>query len=587
MERSDDTLSRPGRPWGPRLAVAGVLAAVALAAHWPLFHRGMFVSDEELHWLRRLSEFDFALRSGQWWPRWFVNLEWGYGYPYPNFYAPGGLWLSWFCYLITRSYLWGVKGAFLIAGGLAPWGMYRFLRPGVSRPAALVGALLFGLAPYHTLNIFVRGNLAEYLAMGLFPWVLWGLSRLTRRNCAKDIFLAAVLICLYQLSHNLSALFGSLIFGFWVIARPPGRVTLRMIVAMGFGTLMGAIYWLPAAWDAQDVQIREVATQIVAADHTIYPWQLIDPRWGWGYSVPGPTDEISLQIGLVQFGLLIFAMLALFSQRFPRSEIFWIVLAGVLLLIVMPWAAPLWRLPVLELIQFPWRLLAWIAVAVAIVGASVIDAWPHCRRMAVAIPLIVLSLFPLAYVRGEFWRDVNVYHFTPEFTRQYVHTNTTAGEYLPRLVQEPPARPAAVIPYPINNPVQLAPIEISPFFRVVDVEAEEPTLIAWDVYSFPNWTLTIDGEVTGMRGVRPDGVLLTPCPAGMHRLGLAWAPTSVHRLAAAISALTLLGLLVSVLLSERWGRGQMSPRRSEGLPCQAGATVAQMDATECTGGTGR
>ncbi|MBN1476236.1 glycosyltransferase family 39 protein [Candidatus Sumerlaeota bacterium] len=535
-----------------RLAVGFSLGAVALAAHWPLFHAGLFVSDEELHWLRRLSEFDFTIHQGQWWPRWFPNLEWGHGYPYPNFYAPGGLWVSWFFLLLSASYLTGVKAAFLFAGLLAPFGMYRWLRPRVSRMAAVAGALLYLLAPYHLLNIFVRGNLAEYLAMGLFPWVLWGFERLAAKQKAKDIALASVLLCLFQLTHTLSALFGTGFLVGWLllrllVQRPSQSVLISSAVTLGVGTLLGAIYWLPALWDARYVRVATLAEQIVAADHVIYPWQLLDPRWGWGYSVPGPADQISLQMGLPQFAAVVLALGALWRGRGDRKSLLvWTILFIALILLLMPISVPLWQLPLMRMIQFPWRLLAWVAVAAAALGAMGLDAWGFRGKVIWAI-VIVICLTTLVFARAEFFREVNNINFIPEVTREHFRGNTGEDDYLPKWVLEKPGVPSL---WRLLSRDPQAEIEFQGdeyFDRRWVIVSPSGGLVRYDIYRYPNWRISIDGEPIDDLTSAMDGTIVFPCPPGSHVIRIRWVATPVQCVATGISLLTALGLLFAMV----------------------------------------
>jgi hypothetical protein len=515
----------------------------------------MFESDEILHWPRRLSEFHFALSQGQWWPRWFANLEWGHGYPFPNFYAPLPLWIGELCLLTTASTILATKGAFLIAGGLATWGAYRWLRPGVSRPAAVVGALLYLLAPYHTLNIFVRGNLAEYLAMGVFPWAMWALHRLGRRTSACDLALAALCVGAYQLTHTLSALFGSavlvgLILLLWLFKQSKLTTVGRQVGALAAGTLLTAIFWLPAIHDTRFVRVGEVMHQIVAADHVVEAWQLLDPTWAFGYSRPlGMVDELSMQIGFPHVAALILGVLAIYHVPAVRAKLApWLLICLALLLVMLPWAAPLWNSPVLGLIQFPWRLLAWVSLAVATVGAVAVASldWTRSRLASSIVMLICLTM--LWYCRAEFWReDIAADHFRPEITRAFIRGNTTAGEYLPRWRLEPPTHPSVWELTASSQRVPISPGEGGVFDRSWDVEAAEEVWLRWDVYRFPTWRVTIDGQSAEEIQAAADGTLLFLCAAGQHRVRIRWVATPVHRLATGISGLTLLSLLAACL----------------------------------------
>jgi hypothetical protein len=443
---------------------------------------------------------------------------------------------------------------FLFAGLLAPFGMYRWLRLHVSRPAAVAGALLYLLAPYHLLNIFVRGNLAEYLAMGLFPWVLWGFERLTSKRRAKDIALASVLLCLFQLTHTLSALFGTGFLVGWLLLRllvhrPTKKILISSAVVLIVGTLLGTIYWLPALWDARYVRVAVLAEQIVAADHVVYPWQLLDPRWGWGYSVPGPADEISMQMGLPQFAAVLLALGALWRGRGDRkSLLIWIVLFIALILLVMPISAPLWRLPLMRMIQFPWRLLAWVTVAAAALGALGLDAWGLRGKTAWAIVMLI-CLTTIVLARAEFFREVNNIHFIPEVTHEHFRGNTGEDDYLPRWVLEKPRAPSLWRLLSADPAAIIETRRDDYFDREWSVVSPSGGLMRYDVYRYPNWRVSIDGVPIDDLTSAMDGTIVFRCPPGSHVVGIRWTPTPIHRLATGISLVTALGLLLAMVNS--------------------------------------
>ena len=115
--------------------------------------------------LIRMVEFDTAVRHGSLLPAWSPDLYYGYGSPLFQFYAP-------LCYYFTEipvlagcDYPTALKItqlAALFASGLA---MYRLAVTYFSGWAACLGGVLYVVAPYRLVDIYVRHALAGALRL--------------------------------------------------------------------------------------------------------------------------------------------------------------------------------------------------------------------------------------------------------------------------------------------------------------------------------------------------------------------------------------------------------------------------------------
>ena len=100
--------------------------------------------------------------------------------------------------------------------------------------------------------------------------------------------------------------------------------------------------------------------------HFVQIGQYFSPFWGFGYSddPTGANDGMSFQVGLL---VLVLSIVGLFIP-WSRARVRWLAsyLGGTtlaLLVLMSPWALGLWEaVPALAVIQFPWRLLALVAL---------------------------------------------------------------------------------------------------------------------------------------------------------------------------------------------------------------------------------
>src|SRR4030042_2416285 len=150
------------------------LALIALVGLWLL--RGLLSTgfptthDGENH-LARLANLHLAVIDRNFPFRWAQNLNYKFGYPVFNFnyYLPEAF------ALIPLKLGFSIEVSLkiviilsFIAGG---FGCYLFLSQYFRRLPALIGALFYLSFPYQLVNVFVRGNVGEILAAGIFPFL--------------------------------------------------------------------------------------------------------------------------------------------------------------------------------------------------------------------------------------------------------------------------------------------------------------------------------------------------------------------------------------------------------------------------------
>jgi hypothetical protein len=405
---------------------------LALPALLPLTAPGYFFDAHDGHhsvfWL---VEFDQAVRAGALWPVWAPDHAIGFGYPLWLVYAPLAYIVAELFHLLGAGFVVAVKLTWALGFLVGAAGTYRLARRWWGPAAGLIASLAYTYAPYHLVDIYVRAALAEFTALAVFPWALLAFAALwddprPRRAAAASLALGALL-----LSHSVAlATFAPLLGGFllwqaaasWLERRTTddgGRATnegglgslvvgqrsaIWTGVALALGGLLAAIFLLPfllerryiaeASWlhDTYDFRL-----------HFVYLSQFFSSFWGFGYSIAGPADGMSFQLGLLQvIGAVVGAVGACANRksqiadgdvivrearithhaprithhaiRNPQSLVPFLVAATLLCLFAMtPAARPIWeRLPLVGSIQFPWRLLGLTTVTLALLcGAAV------------------------------------------------------------------------------------------------------------------------------------------------------------------------------------------------------------------------
>lgn len=391
-------------------------------------------ANDARHHVYFLYEYNRNVQDGIWWPRWSPDFTFGYGYPFFNIY---GL-LSHFIaevllHFLGFDYTGAIKAVFAISIVGSAATMYLFVRDWAGRRAGLISALVYTYIPYHLLNLYVRANISESMAMLWPPLILWAVRRAIRKPSWWALLCCALSYGGLMLTSNLVIVLFTPWLGIYLLvvawqksleirrleiersgaaignaqsANPPSAQSLRAFVYSlllpGFGLLAGlglsANFWIPMLLERNDVRVDQwFDGRYDFRPHFVYFQQLFSTTWGFGISLPGANDTISLQIGLAAFVLAVIGLLLAWQKRSDlRLEIgFFAFGTFASIFLALQIAAPLWDLPligsILRAAQFPWRWYSIMAVCISILAGLVV-ADPKDSDLAASHPV---SLSPL------------------------------------------------------------------------------------------------------------------------------------------------------------------------------------------------
>ncbi|WP_404713615.1 hypothetical protein [Sphingomonas sp. MMS24-J13] len=323
---------------------------------------------DDSHWINLVwsDQFTALLKQGELWPRWLPWSHDGLGAPVFYFYGPVAFWLAGL-FGLAGSGLWPslVLAAFvaLLASGI---GTYIWLRGRAPHP--LAGAAFYMIAPYHLLDFLRRGALAEFTAAALLPFVALGIARAIEGKPAVLPLAFAGLI----MSHLPLAVLAAAFLVPMLIAMERGidrRGVARVAAGLGIGAALACAYWLPALW-----------LQRFTAMETMRGAPLLQPaNWSPATYAGAP--------GLVLLGVAGLSLLPL-AASMRRDRWAWFVLGTLCLAFGL--ARPLWLLPPLDRVQFPWRILTLAEFGAAMLIAR--SRLPGPAILAAAAPPLLCSI---------------------------------------------------------------------------------------------------------------------------------------------------------------------------------------------------
>ena len=330
------------------------LIFVSFTVLWPFFKKGFFQSHDGEWMIIRFTAFHQTLAAGQFPVRFVDRLNNNYGYPVLNFLYPLPFYTSEIWKVLGFGYVDSIKLTFIASTMLSVIAMFWALSQHFTKQAALVGSIVYLYVPYRFVDIYVRGSIGENLAFAILPLILGSILKLKK---AKRIFwpILSLAIASLILAHNVfAALFIPL---FLVFALFQLKSRIKSAVAFSLGLGIAGFFWLPAINDLKFVRLSQIKVSHVS-EHLVPVRDLLIPRWGYGPS-PQSQDGLSIQIGLVTI-FIIAAMFYFLIKNRNKSKTLWslIILIIASSFLMTKLSLSLWqKLPYIDIIQFPWRLM--------------------------------------------------------------------------------------------------------------------------------------------------------------------------------------------------------------------------------------
>ncbi|MCJ7737355.1 MAG: hypothetical protein MUQ10_08600, partial [Anaerolineae bacterium] len=336
-----------------------------------------------------------------------------------------------------------------------------------------------------------------------------------------------------------------------------------LIIAIGI--LVTAWVALPALFERGFSQTHLLTGGFFDYDRHFRRWDLVQRHVLFDYGIDSSGGN-PFSMGLVQAILAaagtVMLIIRIVRKRRQLYELF--VIVGLLLstLMITPLSKPLYRLlPLLPMIQFPWRFLSvqsfFTAAATAVLVSS--DRWGRWCAAGIAVVVLISMLVPLQPERLH----IEASEVTTERLRVYEWFTQNIGttiryEWLPQAAVPRPfvsdetldtsARPTAI---PLNGAdIQAHLLDRQPIRQTWEVDGDGGT-IAFPLLYWPGWRGYVDNQPVDVEPVQGSGYLSLDVPAGTHLVDLRLERTWVRTVAECLSFATLLGILAIVLFNWR------------------------------------
>ncbi len=557
-----------------------LLLLLSVFAWASLLAPGYFLrAHDARHSLIWLSEIHQGVESGFLWPRWAPDHAQGYGYPLFTFYAPLAFLIAEIFNLLGAGILGAIKIVWALATILAGVSMYQLGKRLWGVGPGFIAGLLYMFAPYHLVNMVVRGAFAEFVALAIYPWVILAFWNVLERPRARGAALAALSLGALLLTHSVTIMLLppllALLILYWLVmawrreGKPPVRATLYALAAGVLGGMLAAIFLLPVLGETKYIVVDQwlPAESYNYPEQFLYLFQWFDFQWGYGFALPGPNDGMNLSIGLWLATLGVAALPLTFARLRARGRdeesrrgawlmAGFLAAAAIALFATLAPSQTFWDVvPMLKLVQFPFRFLAPVTLFLSLTAAGTVAALLSSARDELHPALLALAaailLASWAYARPQH-TDVTPRDVSPAadifFELDYPDMRgstafASAGK---------PATSPKIDAYVQGEPLPLAEIirgegKVEAVHHgggedVVRVQAQTPATVRFYTYWYPGWRAWVDGEPVETRydPDDPNALILVDVPAGEHVVRIRFTNTPLRTAAALISLLTLL-----------------------------------------------
>jgi 4-amino-4-deoxy-L-arabinose transferase-like glycosyltransferase len=534
--------------------------------------------DMHLHF-EQMKSFYSGLSSGLIYPRWEEDTNRHFGAPTTSYYPPGIYYLTSTFFAIFGDWWLTLLSTYWIMMAGSAAAIYLYARQTMSRPAASVAMGAYIFLPYHILDQYQRGAMAELLGFVWMPLMMLFGERMFRKSksiagergvegslesdtqSSRSLNMAglATVYGAFLWSHPPTAYQFTLAFGILALILAARRRDLKGListgVAMAMGTALSGAYLVSAA--VEEDLIRHEYVSENWPYHTTYvflhdlPYRaphmgffnLIDATW-IAYTV-----GIVVMVGaLAAFG----RRTRLISGELAARVVLWTVMgcfAAFMMTTVSYYLGGMY-IPKIEIGVFTWRMLSMSTLVVALLAGACVEAaagsWRQKRRAAFWSITAAWLLAACGGIAVSMVMVVGPMYLAPAFQPSFEHLNLAM---IPRTAPEDPLQ----LPH-------LDEVDLIEGNGSVIVERWEPESRAlWAVlfkgdrllvrtFDFPGWTARVDGEPSQIITGPEIGEIALELPAGSHTIELEYLSTPARRAGNSMSVVSFLAVSLMALV---------------------------------------
>ena len=532
-----------------------IIILFSIPAFSTLLQPGYFGMHDDLQ-IMRIYEMDLCFKDGQLPCRWIPDMGFGYGYPLFNFYPIMPYYLGELIHLLGFNLIWSVKIDFILAFLVSAISMFFLARKLWGNLGGFVSSMFYLYAPYHSVDVYVRGAMSETWSLAWVPAVFLMIIKVIEQASLKNVLLLAIFSALFLMSHNPLALIFTPIMGGWaliyLVKTRKWRSIKNLILAGVWGLGLAAFFTVPVLFEGKLVHLETLFIGYFNyLAHFISLNQMFISRfWGYGGSIWGPNDGMSFQIGWLHWGLL-FITLPLSILLWQKEKLKSLILLYLFLtfwvsaFLMHPRSNPIWEnVKILQTLQFPWRLLS-ITIFVSALSIGSLASLNVNKRLTFAF--VISALIGVLLVYQPYFHIERVVPLTDQekLSGALWDLQRTAGifDYLPKTAKFPPGSGAKETIEVIYGVTTITNFHRGTNWLEAEVSSNDSATLRLPIVDFPTWKVFVDGKETAFDIKNDLGQPTFQTDPGNHKIYVKLFNTPIRTFANLISLVSFLGVL--------------------------------------------
>ncbi len=562
-------------------AILVVLIFGILASRTLLFQKGYFNMHDDLQIMRQL-EMEKCFADGQIPCRWVPDMGYKYGFPLFNFYPPlpyltGQVIRQFgFAFTDTAKILFAIS---IISSGLT---MYFLAQEFFKRLGGVLSAIFYIWAPYHAVDVYVRGAMNESWALIFFPLIfLFGYRLVTgnKQQTIKNIVFLGLSYTGLFLTHNLMVMIFTPFFLVWCLmwlwqskwensVSKVYHLAISGLVSLG----LSAFFTFPAIFENNLTWLK---SQLIGyydyTAHFVTINQLLISRfWGYGPSVWLENDGMPFPAGHIHWILsLVIMMVGIYVLTTNKKKRFDQLTLIIVFLFTMGWLAafvthvrstPIYQLlPFLALVQFPWRFLTLVTFAFSFLAGAIVlffrKFFPKRYVLYSTILILGVVLFNWSYFLPQGGKMGSLTD-GEKLSGEAWQLQLTAGiyDYLPLTAKMAPRAPQKVLAEVMDGYSTISDMEQGTDWAQFTIDGSQST-VRINIFEFPNWVIKLDGKEIKQFMPKEEewGRIWIQIPEGEHKITANFTNTPIRTISNFISVFSWLGLIgLGVIQFKLW-----------------------------------
>jgi hypothetical protein len=542
-----------------------LLFVLMIPATWYLYGSGYFNMHDDLQ-VMRIYEMERCFADGQIPCRWAPDMAWGYGQAMFNYYSALPYYLGVFIRIIFPISLMGtVLTLFNLSIVLSGFGMYLLGSKLWGKLGGVLSAILYVYAPYHALDVLIRGAMSEAFALAILPYLWLSIINLSEKNNYKNTATFSLALAALLITHNISTMLYFPPTIVWIVYCFYKNKDFRFFVNLFWGGLLGlglaSFFFLPVFFERNLIQTRFLTMDYLNYEaHFVTIKQLfLDRSWGHGPSIYGPDDEISFAIGWPHW-ILLAPVLFVIYRKFKQKSLDNSLLLAIILVMLFLFTSFLthlrsiviWKaLPAIAIVQFPWRFLGLSIFFVSLVGGFLATQKIFFRKPVFLILIIFTILLNFRYF--EPWN--RSYNYTDKQKLSglafELQQKSAILDYLPLTAPIAPKEKAFDKPRVLQGDGYTSNFNYRSGSFSFDLDAYKDVKIQIPVMYFPNWTVISGGNIIPFEITGDYGLITINMPEGHHIIQGRFEDTPVRTVGNILTLISFTVLLAGFLYSLR------------------------------------